>query len=1201
MKFFKPYLFIGFILLGMFLNAQTPDGELKRWHKLSLTFNGPSTTETSNPNPFSDYRLEVTFTHAGSSRSYTVPGYFAACGDAENTGCDSGNKWRVHFAPDDIGAWNWTAVFKSGSNVAINGGGSSAGFMDGTTGSFTIAESDKSGRDFRSKNLGRLQYVDEHYLKHTGTNPNTPNGPWFLKVGADSPENRFHYVDFDGTPANTAGGNKSKTWEAHTRDYVATDASAYTWNGGKGKGMLGSINYLSGQGANVISFLTWAAGGDDGAVFPHILKGSSADYSSASKPEQWNKLHKDRFDVSKLAQWEKVMEYADKKGMYLHFKTMEAENCKAMDGHSFGRERKLYYRELIARFGHHLALNWNLSEETEMKDEVVKSTISYIKDMDPYDHNIVIHTYPGKQDEGYTPLLGNKSKLSGASVQSAQNNIHRDIKKWVEKSRDSGKKWVVANDEQGSAPQGIMVSDKQVREKVLWATLLAGGAGVEYYSGYTSDDGDLNGQDHRKRGVKYKEGSYALKFFNENLLSSLTKMVSDDGITSDNKDYVFTEEGKTYAIYRPNGGNTSLSLPSGNNKYNVQWFNPRAGGNLTAKATLGSNLVAPDTNDWVALVTSKNEDGNAGGCDDTFSGTITHDAYLQGTTRFNNGDLRVESGKRLAYLQFTVPATTKTVTSTKLELTVSSDGGNGLIEVFKGSSNNWSESNLANTNKPSEGAKLGTLNTNYSVGTTYTWNLSNVTPGQTISLIVKQTGGNDVSFSSKEGAASPKLILEVECDDASGAVDSAISLPGTLEVEDFTDQSGIEVENTSDVGGGKNIGYVENGDFTNYKVTVAEAGDYQVQAKVATNTTGGTIKIDAEGANVGELTVVNTGGWQTWKTVTTIVNLEAGEQTLQLNFTGGSGYLFNVNKLIFVKDVTTGESGNDCIAVEKNGILAVEAEHFDSQSIDGDRKWYSFDETTTSTPTPDPDPNHSNGASGKGYLEILPDTRVTHGDPLNAQSFSDQPGKIAIVNYKVKFTSPGKYFVWVRAHSTGSEDNGVHVGIDGTWPASGQKMQWCTGKQKWTWESKQRTNANHCGEPQKIFIDVPTAGEHTISFSMREDGFEMDKFVLSKTYTKPVGSGPEEILEGCSSSKSDIVALAVTNSKVVVFPNPAQNYVTISGIASGKQIVVFDFTGNVVLKKVARSTAETLDISGLRPGTYIIKAEGEKSIHFLKN
>jgi len=201
---------------------------------------------------------------------------------------------------------------------------------------------------------------------------------------------------------------------------------------------------------------------------------------------------------------------------------------------------------------------------------------------------------------------------------------------------------------------------------------------------------------------------------------------------------------------------------------------------------------------------------------------------------------------------------------------------------------------------------------------------------------------------------------------------------------------------------------------------------------------------------------------------------------------------------------------------EKNGVAAVEAEDFVSQEKTGKRKWFVLNSNTTGTPTPDPDANHANGASNGGYLEILPDTRVTHGDPLIAgENFSNVAGQLTIVNYKVKFSSPGKYFVWVRAHSTGTEDNGVHVGIDGTWPASGQRMQWCAGKNQWTWESKQRTNANHCGEAQKIFLNVPSAGVHTISFSLREDGFEMDKFVLSKAYTKPSGNGPAIILADC--------------------------------------------------------------------------------------
>ena len=85
----------------------------------------------------------------------------------------------------------------------------------------------------------------------------------------------------------------------------------------------------------------------------------------------------------------------------------------------------------------------------------------------------------------------------------------------------------------------------------------------------------------------------------------------------------------------------------------------------------------------------------------------------------------------------------------------------------------------------------------------------------------------------------------------------------------------------------------------------------------------------------------------------------------------------------------------------------------------------------------------------------------------------------------------------VRTFSTGTEDNGIHIGIDGYWPESGQRMQWCEGKSQWTWESKQRTDSIHCGEPMKIFLEIIKPGLHTIQFSMRENGFTFDKFVLT--------------------------------------------------------------------------------------------------------
>lgn len=742
------------------LISQTPSGELKRWHKTNLTFNGPDTFETANPNPFSDYRLDVTFSHSASNTTHIVPGFYSGCDTPAENSCASGNKWSVNFAPDYTGEWTWLVSFKTGSDVAINGGGSSGGFMDGDTGSFNIQESDKSGRDFRAPNKGRLQYVGEHYLKHSGTDSKNPNGDWFIKAGSDSPENTLAYEDFDNTPNR---GSRRKSWDPHQKDYDANDAGDYTWNNGKGSELLGVVSYLSGKGITAFSFLTMSLHGDDENVFPHLLKVPMDTYNDYNDSQQWNQgVHKDRFDVSKLAQWDRIFEFADKKGMYMHFKTMETENDNIMDNNTLGKQRKLYYRELIARFGYHMALNWNLTEESTIPAQVVKSTIAYIKEVDPYDHNIVIHTYPGDQNKVYEPLLGNNSGLTGTSIQTNISNVHRNVLNWVTRSREAGKKWIVANDEQGGSNIGVDVDPnnmQKVREDVLWGTLLAGGAGVEYYYGYQTGETDLSLQNHRSRDMKYDQAGHAITFFNTYLLDYITNMVASDTVTNDTNDFVFAKPDEVYVVYRPNGGTTTINLPAG--AWQVQWFNPRDGGGLSNPTEVTNSIKAPNNEDWIALIKGLSiDDPN---CDPiTSEATPSSDAYLQGTTLFNTTDLRVEDGNRVSYLKFTVPSVTQKITDIKLELTVSTDGGNGTIEIYKGSSNDWNETNLSNNNNPVEDDLLGSLNTTFNTRQTYEWTLTAITPGEIVSLIVKQTGGNDVSFSSKEGNTAPKLILELD-------------------------------------------------------------------------------------------------------------------------------------------------------------------------------------------------------------------------------------------------------------------------------------------------------------------------------------------------------------------------------------------------------------------------------------------------------
>ena len=169
---------------------------------------------------------------------------------------------------------------------------------------------------------------------------------------------------------------------------------------------------------------------------------------------------------------------------------------------------------------------------------------------------------------------------------------------------------------------------------------------------------------------------------------------------------------------------------------------------------------------------------------------------------------------------------------------------------------------------------------------------------------------------------------------------------------------------------------------------------------------------------------------------------------------------------------------------ESDGLVLIEAEDFDTQENDDVRRWVRFDDDS---------------ASGGAYLKILPDTRKTHDDELiRGENFSDVRGAMAVLSYPVYFSQPGRYYIWARAFSTGSEDNSVHFGLNNEWPETAGRMQWCDGKHEWTWSSARRVPDNHCGETLTNWLDVPVEGNYTLNVSMREDGAKLDKIILAK-------------------------------------------------------------------------------------------------------
>ncbi len=777
-------------LLAQGATAQEVSQAGARYELVTLAIEGPELDERGERNPFADVRLDWTITHDG--KTWVIPGYFAGCEEAADTGCTGGNIWRAHFVPPFEGDYSWKLDFRAGPDMAIAPSPGQRLNGHGAVGSFSVAGT--SADPIRARGL--LQYTGENYYRFAGDNS------VFFKFGPDAPENMLAYDGFDATPSFKGF---RKDWQAHTGDLQDAGSRLLWGEKRSGAGLLGMFDYLADVGANSVSMLLWNAGGDDRNVFPHLLAVPVEQYEQMKPRAQWDEgLVQDRFDLSKLDQWQRVLRYADRRGLHLHFKLQETENDSFMDGGALGRTRKLYMREMVARLGHFLALTWNLGEENVQHPGDVRHMASYLAALDPYDHPLVLHSYPD-QKQRYRAFLGPDSALNGLSLQGREDDIsdlRPDVTAWIREAQLAGKPLVMAYDEPGRADGGAGVDPDYPDDRLpakrelaldpelfirdgLWNALTAGANGVEAYYGYKTGCSDLDCQDHRTRARLWREGKVALEFFRQHVGDRAVRMVAADYLTRPRDDFVFAEPGQ-FAVIVPGEEETIMATGGIEGRFSVRWFD-----------------------------------------------------------RVNGGDLQIGS----------LPQVDNHRRNTKI-------------------------------GKPPEGG-------------------------------------------------SGKWIIVVE-------------------------------------------------------------------------------RID-------------------------------------------------------------------------QGIL-IEAEDFVAQRANDIRSWCRKAEC--------PDGWERDGAAD--YVALVPDTRVTHDDELiRGENFSGSPGKMAILSYDVEFPAAGRWYLWVRAHSLGTEDNGLHAGLNGEWPESGARIQYCEGRKRWHWDSRQRTREDHCGVKGGLWLDIPTAGTHRVEFSMREDGFVFDAFFLT--------------------------------------------------------------------------------------------------------
>jgi len=127
-------------------------------------------------------------------------------------------------------------------------------------------------------------------------------------------------------------------------------------------------------------------------------------------------------------------------------------------------------------------------------------------------------------------------------------------------------------------------------------------------------------------------------------------------------------------------------------------------------------------------------------------------------------------------------------------------------------------------------------------------------------------------------------------------------IPGLIQAESFTNQSGLATENTTDTGGGLNIGYTDVNDYAEYPVFISQSGIYDLNLRVAAQWQSGQIEIslieNGTSEILGLFNLPVTGGWQSWVTNSNEIDLIAGVYTLKIRV-AQPGFNFNWMEFLY--------------------------------------------------------------------------------------------------------------------------------------------------------------------------------------------------------------------------------------------------------------------------------------------------------------
>jgi hypothetical protein len=171
-----------------------------------------------------------------------------------------------------------------------------------------------------------------------------------------------------------------------------------------------------------------------------------------------------------------------------------------------------------------------------------------------------------------------------------------------------------------------------------------------------------------------------------------------------------------------------------------------------------------------------------------------------------------------------------------------------------------------------------------------------------------------------------------------------------------------------------------------------------------------------------------------------------------------------------------------------DGIVSIETENFDENVPNPPHTWIFVTEPE--------------GFSGTGAMQSTPTD--PGGGAGNDTGYVENSPRL---DFEVNFTKAGIHYIWIRGYGQDGNSDSCHAGINGEDVESAYRFWSFTTSYTWL-------NVTD-GDPPRRYIDVPSAGVHTVNVWMREDACIVDKIVLTTNpdYT-PTGEGPEESHRG---------------------------------------------------------------------------------------